>query len=262
MTPERYHQVTQIYHQAVELEPERRSEFLDRVCADDIELRKEVELLVASDEQAGDFLDRPAMEVAAELMASHGVRSMVGRQIGKYQVLSLLGAGGMGEVWLARDDQLERNVALKLLPEQFTRSLTHVRRFAQEAKAASALNHPNIITIHEIGEAEGTHYIITEFVEGQTLRQMLSAPIPLPTVLEIAIQIADALVAAHKAGIVHRDLKPENVMVRPDGLVKILDFGLAKLADRSEVDSEAPTAIQVKTDPGTVMGTINYMSPE
>jgi Tol biopolymer transport system component len=262
MTPDRYQQIASIYHQAAELKPDQRAPFLDRVCADDVELRKEVESLIASDEQAGDFLDRPAMEVAAELAASDKAPSIAGRTIGHYQVLSLLGAGGMGEVWLARDTQLERNVALKLLPEQFTRSPAHVRRFAQEAKAASALNHPNIITIHEIGEAEGMHYIVAEFVEGQTLRQMLTRPLPLPDVLDIAVQIADALVAAHKAGIVHRDLKPENVMVRPDGLVKVLDFGLAKLTDQREVDSEAPTAIQVKTDPGTVMGTVSYMSPE
>ncbi len=262
MTPERYQQVAHIYHQAVELEPDERAKFLDRACAGDLDLRNEVEALIASGEQAGDFLDRPAVEVAARQAVGEKGRSFAGRRIGRYQVLSPLGAGGMGEVWLARDAQLERNVALKLLPEQFTRSPAHVRRFAQEAKAASALNHPNIITIHEIGEAEGTHYIITEFVDGQTLRQMLSVPMSLPTVLEIAIQIADALVAAHKAGIVHRDLKPENVMVRPDGLVKVLDFGLAKLTDQREVDSEAKTAIQVKTDPGTVMGTISYMSPE
>ncbi len=262
MTPDRYQQIASVYHQAAELKPDQRAPFLDRVCADDVELRKEVESLIASDEQAGDFLGRPAMEVAAELAVSDKAPSIAGRTIGHYQVLSLLGAGGMGEVWLARDAQLERNVALKLLPEQFTRSPAHVRRFAQEAKAASALNHPNIITIHEIGEAEGTHYIVAEFVEGQTLRQMLTRPLPLPEVLEIAVQIAGALVAAHKAGIVHRDLKPENVMVRPDGLVKVLDFGLAKLTDQSGGDTEALAAIQVKTDPGTVMGTISYMSPE
>src|SRR5574341_5872 len=262
MTPERYQQVAHIYHQAVELEPDERAHFLDQACAGDLELRNEVEALIASGEQAGDFLDRPVLEVAARHTVSEKGRSFAGRRIGRYQVLSPLGAGGMGEVWLARDDQLERNVALKLLPEQFTRSGAHVRRFAQEAKAASALNHPNIITIHEIGEAEGTHYIVAEFVEGQTLRQMLTRPLPLPDLLEIAVQIADALVAAHKAGILHRDLKPENVMVRPDGLVKVLDFGLAKLTDQREVDSEAKTAIQVKTDPGTVMGTVSYMSPE
>lgn len=262
MTPERYQQITRIYNQAIELDPGERARLLDQVCAGDADLRNEVELMIASDQQAESFLDRPAIEIAARQMAGENSFSFAGRRIGRYQILSLLGVGGMGEVWLARDEQLERNVALKLLPEQFTRSQSHVQRFAQEAKAASALNHPNIITIHEIGEAEGTHYIVTEFVEGQTLRQMLVAPMPLPTALEIAVQIADALVAAHKAGIVHRDLKPENVMVRPDGLVKVLDFGLAKLADRSEVDTEAKTAIHVKTDPGTVMGTISYMSPE
>src|SRR5262245_22231949 len=262
MTPERYQQVAHIYHQAAELEPDERAQFLDGVCAGDLELRNEVEALIASGEQAGDFLERPALEVAARQTVGEKDQSFAGRQIGRYQILSPLGAGGMGEVWLARDAQLERNVAIKFLPQEFTRSGAHVRRFAQEAKAASALNHPNIITIHEIGEAEGTHYIVAEFVEGQTLRQMLSRPMSLQSVLEIAIQVADALVAAHKAGIVHRDLKPENVIVRPDGLVKVLDFGLAKLADQNGVDSGTPTALQVKTDPGTVMGTINYMSPE
>ncbi len=280
MTPERYQQITRIYNQAIELDPGERTEFLDRVCAGDADLRNEVELMIASDQQAESFLDRPAIEIAARQMAGENSFSFAGRRIGRYQILSLLGVGGMGEVWLARDEQLERNVALKLLPEQFTRSQSHVQRFAQEARAASALNHPNIITIHEIGEAEGTHYIVTEFVEGQTLRQTLVAPMPLAAALDVAIQIADALVAAHKAGIVHRDLKPENVMTRPDGLVKVLDFGLAKLIGLRIADcglriEEAETLLQSpqhnpqsairnpqSTDPGTVMGTISYMSPE
>ncbi|MBS1789111.1 MAG: PD40 domain-containing protein [Acidobacteria bacterium] len=266
MTPERYQRIGRIFDQALELAPEQRAAFLDQACGpkrgDNAELRAEVENLLAHHSESEEFLTCPAMHVAASLLAQNPPTSAAGKQIKHYQLVSLLGAGGMGEVWLARDSQLERNVALKLLPEQFTRSRTLVRRFAQEAKAASALNHPNIITIHEIGETDGTHYIVTEFVEGQMLRKMLAEPLRLPTVLEIAVQVADALIAAHQAGIVHRDLKPENVMVRPDGLVKVLDFGLAKLTDRGEPGAQAPAAVQVNTDPGTVLGTISYMSPE
>ena len=266
MTPERYRRIGRLFDEALELAPEERAAFLDQACGpdagDDAELRVEVEKLLSHHSESEEFLSRPAMHVIASLLAQNPAPSVAGKQIKHYQLVSPLGAGGMGEVWLAYDSQLERKVALKLLPEQFTRSQNHVRRFAQEAKAASALSHPNIITIHEIGEADGTHYIITEFIEGQTLRQMLAGPLPLQTVLEIAVQVADALTAAHRAGIVHRDLKPENVMVRPDGLVKVLDFGLAKLTDRSETGAETPAGLQVNTDPGTVLGTISYMSPE
>ncbi|HWQ31686.1 MAG TPA: protein kinase [Blastocatellia bacterium] len=261
MTPERYKRIGELFDEALELAPAERASFLQQACGEDAGLCAEVERLLAHHPESEEFLSRPAMEVAATLLAQKQTASLAGRTISRYRVLSLLGAGGMGEVWLARDTGLERNVALKLLPAQFTRSQAHVQRFAQEARAASALNHPNIITIHEIGEAEGTHYIITEFVEGKTLRLMLSQPMPLGAVLEIATQIADALVAAHKAGILHRDLKPENVMVRPDGLVKVLDFGLAKLTERSDAGGEASPAILI-TDPGTVLGTISYMSPE
>src|SRR5947207_605183 len=180
-----------------------------------------------------------------------------------YRIISKLGAGGMGEVYLAADTKLDRKVALKLLPAEFTQDEDRVRRFVQEAKAASALNHPNIITIYEIGEVDGTHFIATEFIEGHTMRQIMATRMPLGAMIEIAIQIASALGAASAAGIVHRDIKPENVMVRPDGLVKVLDFGLAKLTERrATVNEDAPTAFQAKTDPGTIMGTVIYMSPE
>src|SRR5499433_930801 len=175
--------------------------------------------------------------------------------IAHYRVLAPLGAGGMGEVYMAEDTKLGRKVALKLLPAEFTRDAGRVRRFEQEARAASALNHPNILTIFEIGEANGARYIATEFIDGQTLRDRLNVDRLAPAAaLDIATQIAAALAAAHEAGIVHRDIKPENVMLRRDGIVKVLDFGLAKLTEHSPagVDSEAPTIAKAHTDPGTV----------
>ena len=184
-----------------------------------------------------------------------------GDQLGRYQIRSLLGAGGMGQVYLAHDNQLDRLVALKMLPHDFTTDADRLRRFKQEAKATSALNHPNIVTIYEIGESDGAFFIATEFIDGETLRaHMARQSLKISDALEIAIQMASALTAAHHAGVVHRDIKPENVMVRNDGFVKILDFGLAKLAERGSVDSEAVTLAE--TDPGVVMGTVGYMSPE
>ncbi|MEZ5428256.1 MAG: serine/threonine-protein kinase [Pyrinomonadaceae bacterium] len=182
-----------------------------------------------------------------------------------FEIKELLGSGGMGEVYLAEDTRLERKVALKFLAAQYSQSTNRLGRFIREAKAASALNHPNIITIYEIGEFENQHFIATEFIEGDTLhRRLRGKPLELKTALDIAIQIASALEAAHRAGIVHRDIKPENVMIRPDGLVKILDFGIAKLTEKQTLDSESGIAAvrEVKTHPGMVMGTPQYMSPE
>ncbi|MGH9936464.1 MAG: protein kinase domain-containing protein [Blastocatellia bacterium] len=199
---------------------------------------------------------------------------MIPQTISHYRILDKLGSGGRGEVYLAEDTRLGRKLALKILPAEFTRDPDRLARFEQEARAASALNHPNIITIYEVGEHEGAHFIATEFIEGRTLRHCLPpAGMPLGEALEITIQIAGALQAAHEAGITHRDIKPENVMIRPDGYVKVLDFGLAKLTEKTDpksghakVDKEAATVLQVSrkpgTDPGTVMGTVTYMSPE
>src|SRR3989441_2625897 len=194
----------------------------------------------------------------------------VGTKLGRYEIRSQIGAGGMGEVYLAQDTKLDRKVALKILPAEVAAHPDRMKRFVQEAKAASALNHPNIITIHEIDETDSVSFIATEFIDGETLREhMRNASMKLGEVLNVATQIASALAAAHAAGIVHRDIKPENIMLRQDGIVKVLDFGLAKLSDPPSVagginvaEAEAITRVLLKTTPGLVMGTVTYMSPE
>ena len=264
MTPERWQQVKDIFNSAITYRPDERSLFISRACSGDEELRSEVESLIASHEESGSFIDKPAFEAAAGLLANEKAELKSGQTVASYEVISFLSRGGMGEVYLAEDKRLGRKVALKLLPASFTTDQDRLRRFEQEARAASALNHPNIITIYEIREAAGSHVIATEFVEGETLRHRLSrAPLTLSEALNVAMQVADALSAAHKAGIIHRDIKPENIMLRPDGYVKVLDFGLAKLSEQATpaVAAEAPT-IQVRTGSGIVIGTAGYMSPE
>jgi len=189
---------------------------------------------------------------------------IAGTRLGRYEIRSQLGAGGMGEVYLALDTELDRQVAIKILPEHLASNQQRLQRFIQEAKAASALNHPHILTIHEIGTTGNSSFIATEFIDGETLRQRINAGMELFEILEIGIQTAGALVAAHSAGIIHRDIKPENIMVRRDGYMKLLDFGLAKLTETqgSAIDTGAPTKAMVNTVAGTVMGTANYMSPE
>ena len=188
-----------------------------------------------------------------------------GHSLGHYRIVKKIGAGGMGEVYLAEDARLERRVALKILPATFAQDAERMRRFVQEAKTVSALNHPNILTIYETGEVENTNYIASEYVEGETLSErLLGKPLSLKETLEAAVQIASALQAAHGAGIVHRDVKPDNVMIRPDGLAKLLDFGIAKLTEKKteSIDAEAATAIKAHTQTGTLIGTAAYMSPE
>src|SRR5437762_2871936 len=190
---------------------------------------------------------------------------IAGTKLGRYEIRSKIGEGGMGEVYLARDLELDRTVAIKILPETLASDQQRLQRFIQEARAASALNHPHILTIYEVGTTDNSRFIATEFIDGETLRQRISAGLNLAGALEIAIQVGSALSAAHAAGIVHRDIKPENIMVRHDGYVKVLDFGLAKLStppEGSASDSEAATRAMVNTGAGTVMGTANYMSPE
>jgi serine/threonine-protein kinase len=263
MTPDRWQQITSIFQAALDRPSGERAAFVNERCAGDEELQREVQDMLSSHEQASGFIEEPAMNVAARLTPNGS--SLVGKLISHYRVLSLVGSGGMGEVYLAEDTGLGRRVALKLLPEDLAKDGQRVNRLQQEARAASNLNHPNILTIHEIGQFDSRHFIATEFIDGETLRHRLNKErMELGMVLHVATEIASALAAAHAAGIIHRDIKPENVMIRRDRIVKVLDFGLAKLTEsaRSEVDTQLPTKLLVNTEPGMVMGTANYMSPE
>ena len=267
MTHERWQRVDEIFQAAIELKAEERPAFVARACNGDEELRREVESLMTADEQGLSLIDEPAVQVAAGLLATGEPELAEGQSIGHYEIVELIGRGGMGEVYLAKDKLLNRRVALKLLPAAYTGNQDRLRRFQQEAQAASALNHPNILTIYELVQVNEQHFIATEFVEGETLRQRLTrVPINLSETLEIAIQIASALATAHQAGIVHRDIKPENIMLRSDGYAKVLDFGLAKLTEQYEPMSRAeaaePKSRDANISSGLVMGTVKYMSPE
>jgi serine/threonine-protein kinase len=256
MTPERWEKIDDLLQSALGRDPQERARFLDEACKGDDELRREIESLIASSERGESFVTVPALEDGAA--TTDDPPRMIGRRVGFYQILSPLGAGGMGEVYLAEDTRLGRKVALKILPSFFTRNERRLQRFRQEARTASSLNHPNIITIFDIGETDSIHFIATEYIDGETLRSaMARRKFSLGEVLDIAIQIAGALAAAHAAGIAHRDIKPENIMLRGDGILKVLDFGLAKLTEQHDSGAE-----NVRTDPGTRMGTANYMSPE
>ena len=265
MNPKRWKQVNDLFQSTVERAPEERAAFLDEACNDDEGMRREVESLLTSYEQAENFIEVPAFEVAPELVTNDRVGALVGKLIGHYRIESLIGVGGMGEVYLARDERLGRKAALKLLPSSLTTDETQLSRFKNEARTASALNHPNILTVYEIGAEGKVQFIATEFIEGITIRASLGYGRMNPQrAVEIAVQVASALAAAHDAGVVHRDIKPENIMLRPDGYVKVLDFGIAKLAEQrptSNDDTTRTTAL-LQTRPGLVLGTTRYMSPE
>ena len=266
MTTERWEQINRLFESARRLGARERGPYLARECAGDESLRREVESLVASHERAGGFIEEPAVNVAARQAAGRaGGPPLAGRAVAHYRVLSLIGEGGMGEVYLAEDTRLGRKVALKFLPDLLSDDAGRVRRFRREARAASALNHPNIVTVYEIGRADSRHFIAAELIEGETLRQHLSSGgLELGRALDVAIQVASALTAAHEAGITHRDIKPENVMIRRDRIVKVLDFGLAKLTDGPPLRGadERPALTKADTAPGMLMGTAAYMSPE
>ena len=259
MSSERWERIKEILEQALRLAPEEREAYLESACEADADLRMEVESLIAAHEEAGSqFLGAAAPEVL-ELAPMRVLTA--GTKLGPYEIIAALGAGGMGEVYRARDTHLGRTVAIKILPAAFSTDQDRLHRFKEEARSASALNHPNIITIHDLGQEGSTPYIAMELVEGRTLRELLiSGPLPMRQALEIATQVAEGLTKAHEAGIAHRDLKPENLMVSHDGLVKILDFGLAKLGSPSGEGPEMCTTSQ--TPAGLVLGTVGYMSPE
>lgn len=265
MKPERWQKVEELYHSTLEKEVSERADYLAQACAGDAELRHEVESLLAYEDQAEEFIESPALDVAAKILADEQHATLPGQTINQYKIISPLGSGGMGEVYLAEDTRLERRVALKFLPPLFTQDKGHLRRFEQEARAIAALSHPNVCMIHEVIKTdEGRHCIVMEYVEGVTLRERIAeARMKVSEALDVAIQVASALSAAHAAGIVHRDIKPENIVLRRDGYVKVLDFGLAKLTNLdSQFDAEAATKMIVKTSPGMVIGTVAYMSPE
>jgi len=265
MNAERWKQINELFQLAVERPAEERTGFLDDACRGDQGLRREVESLLDSHARVENFIESPAFEAAPELLPNDWTSALVGELIGHYRIESLIGVGGMGEVYLARDERLGRKVALKLLPKRFTADESQLSRFKAEARSASALNHPNILTVYEIGTEGNRQFIATEFIEGTTLRASLArGKMNLHTAVGIAVQIASALAAAHDAGVVHRDIKPENIMVRPDGYAKVLDFGIAKLNERKVTGDgkETETTTLGQTGPGLVLGTARYMSPE
>ena len=263
MTFERMQQIEEVFHAASERAPEERAAFINEACGGDDSLRREVEALLAADGEAGSLIETPAYAVAAPLIVGGDAPLLLAKTIGHYQIISLLGKGGMGEVYRARDTKLDRAVALKILPEEMSADGERMRRFVREAKAASALNHPNVAHIYEIGEAEGVNFIAMEYVEGQTLAAKINGqPLEVSEIVEIGSQIADALDEAHGKGITHRDIKPANVMLNERGQVKVLDFGLAKIARPASPDLASDISTLPKTASGVVMGTVPYMSPE
>ncbi|HJX93432.1 MAG TPA: protein kinase [Pyrinomonadaceae bacterium] len=265
MKAERWQQVERVYQSALEKDAGERAAFLAEVCAGDDALRQEVESLLEYQKRSEDFIESPALDVAAKMIAMQQSRVVAGQMINHYKIVSAIGAGGMGEVYLAEDTRLERRVALKFLPAHLTEDDRYLRRFEQEARAVAALSHPNVCMIHEVIQTgDGRHCIVMEYVDGMTLSDSIKErPLRVRDAIDIAIQVASALSAAHAAGIIHRDIKLENIMIRRDGYVKILDFGLAKLTDQngSLVDPDAATRM-LNTSPGVVMGTVHYMSPE
>ena len=265
MNAQRWQEVNDLFHSAVQRAPEERAAFLDEACGGDESLFREVKSLLASHERTENFIESPAFENAPELLITDRAGALIGELINHYLIERLIGVGGMGEVYLARDVQLGRKAALKLLPERLTADEAQLSRFKTEARSASALNHPNILTVYEIVTAGNRRFIATEFIEGVTLRASLAdGRMNLRAALEIAVQVASALAAAHEAGVVHRDIKPENIMLRPDGYAKVLDFGIAKLTEKgpASTDHELATKAALQTRLGLVLGTARYMSPE
>ena len=270
MERERWQRVERLYHSALERQLGDRAVYLEQACEHDEELRLEVQSLLACQEKATDFIESPALEEVAQLLTKEeieksGPRSLLpGTTISHYRIEEKIGAGGMGEVYRAHDPRLGRDVAIKILPEAFAADADRLQRFEQEARAAAALNHPNIVAIYDVGTwANATPYVVSELLEGETLRGCLQrGPLPVRKAMEVGAQIAQGLAAAHDKGIIHRDLKPENLWLTKDGHAKILDFGLVKLMPEGQLRAEMATATVTETTSTKIMGTLGYMSPE
>lgn len=264
MLSARYEEINSLMDRLLELPPQERPGFLQRACLGDTSLQQTLEALLAAYESQDGFLDSPVLlELCRDQNAVQPCADLSGRVVGAYEILRPLGAGALAEVWLARDNRLQRRVALKILRPKFVFDRNHVLRFRQEAQAASKLSHPNIVTIHEIGESDGCHFIAQEFVDGVTLRtQLKDGPLSIASALDIAVQVTAALAVAHKAGIIHRDIKPENLMIRTDGLVKVLDFGIARVVEEAAEREDWRRVPDDLTVPGQILGTVKYMSPE
>ena len=266
MTPERWRQVEETFHAALARSENDRASFVLEACAGDAELLREVKSLLAQPTSGRGFLDGPAVEAAALTTGDIGASTLTGRRLGAYHVYERIGAGGMGEVYRARDTKLGRDVAIKILPRHFTSDPERLARFEREARMLASLNHPHIGAIYGLEDADGVRALVLELVDGETLADRIArGPIPLNDALAIARQIADALEAAHEKGIIHRDLKPANIKITPDGVVKVLDFGLAKAAsgDAASADlTQSPTMTVGGTREGVILGTAAYMSPE
>jgi len=267
MSDAHWEKLKEIFHAALALAPDERTAYLDRACDGDTSLRVAIESLLKSHEETG-FIDEPAYRAAAEMLLN-GAEFKPGQTVAHFKILSLLGEGGMGKIYLAQDTKLHRKVALKFLPAKLAEDQDRIRRFVQEAKSAAGLHHPNIAQIFEIGNYETAHYIAMEYVEGETLRQLLSRrKLEIKKAVEFAAQVASGLATAHKEGIIHRDIKPENLVVTTTGQIKILDFGLAKLVEK-ELGIAGVTQLTTAymhssnaTTPGVILGTVSYMSPE
>ncbi|HEX3102422.1 MAG TPA: serine/threonine-protein kinase, partial [Pyrinomonadaceae bacterium] len=258
MTPDRWQKAKELYKAALECPPNERSRFLDENCINEDEVRSEVESLLANLEHAAGFLEQPAVGEVAKAIVGDKASLRVGQVISHYTIVKLLGAGGMGEVYLAEDTSLHRQVALKTLFDHSSRDYENLQRFLREVHSASALNHPNICTIYEVNDHDGLPFIAMEYILGETLENKIKTGLNPGQALDIALQVADALAEAHAQSIVHRDIKPANIMVTPRGQAKVLDFGLAKkIAAENEDETQ-----KIISQAGLIIGTASYMSPE
>lgn len=262
MDPNAFRKVEELYHEALELPSPERDDFVRSRCAGDPDVEQRLRELLSYDDEFNSLIDAPPEDLAAEIMSTIGAPDLSGTELGNFNIISKIGQGGMGTVYLAEDRRLDRKLAIKFVSGSILGSSGAIRRFEREAKTASALNHPNILTVYDIGDTDKARYIATEYIEGETLRDRLKrGAMEPPEIADVAVQIGSALEAAHNAGIIHRDIKPGNIMIRPDGLVKVLDFGVAKLTESGTRPANS-VGMESSSSKGLIVGTSGYMSPE